>query len=119
MDYSKLIDIGSKLSLALVLMIILFGGVSGYWVAGSTYRDMMADRDVWKGLALKGTKVAQEAGWPGWHGTQGENPVATPPLSSNPTPSQVDEKLNSLRPKISQPTDAPIRKDKVIYAWMD
>jgi hypothetical protein len=62
-DYAKLIDLASKVSLAVVLMIIIAGGVTGYWVPGTTYREALDEKNQWRDLALKGTKLA-EAGAP-------------------------------------------------------
>lgn len=107
MDYTKLIDIGSKVSLAVVLMVILYGGVTGYWVAGSTYQDVVKERDTWKELALKGTKVAEQAAHTLITGPQD----AQPPLPSNASPAEVNARLEVLRNKTAyktEPTDLPL-----------
>jgi len=57
-NIKNIIDIGSKVSLAVVLMVILWGGIQGYWVAGTTYQSMITDRDNWRNLALQGAKIA-------------------------------------------------------------
>lgn len=63
MDYQKLIDLSTKISLATVLILILVGGWQGVWVFGPTYREAIAERNEWKALALKGARLS-EAGLP-------------------------------------------------------
>lgn len=107
MDYTKLIDIASKVSLAVVLLALLYLGSTGYWVFGSQYKDMVAQRDEWKALALKGTKVAQQASE---HFITGP-PEAMPPLAASAKPEDVAARLNKLDEKTkfsSEPTDAPL-----------
>lgn len=61
MDFVKVADLASKVSLATLLVLILVGGQQGFWVYGSTYKDMVADRDEWKHLALQGARLATVA----------------------------------------------------------
>jgi hypothetical protein len=95
MDYSKLFDIASKVSLAVVLMVILVGGVNGYWVAGSTYREMVADRNEWKNLALQGTNLAVRTLRPAHHVYGASEPFPAP-LPKEARPEDVKEKLEEV-----------------------
>ena len=44
-----------------MLLSVLWGGARGIWVWGWQYREAVRDRDEWKGLALRGTQMAQRA----------------------------------------------------------
>jgi hypothetical protein len=102
MDYSKLIDIASKVSLAVVLMVILIGGVNGYWVAGSTYREAIEDRNEWKKLALQGTNLAvRTASFPGV--AYGARPHFPAPLPKEASPEDVRAKLEEVKHAQKQP----------------
>lgn len=91
MDYSKFIDIGSKISLAVVLMAIIYGGSTGFWVYGSQYEEMKQQRDIWKDLALKGVKVAEQ-----FSPKMMTGPPSINPLPDDPTPQEVQAKLDRL-----------------------
>lgn len=107
MDYGKLIDIGSKVSLAVVLIVIIYTGSLGMWVFGTQYKEMTADRDTWKQLALQGTKVAQQAARP----VIGAGPTRElTPLPANPTPDDVRYRLRVIQQRsayLTEPTDEP------------
>ena len=60
MDFTKLTENLSKASLAAVLVAEMWAGMQGYWVFGSTYKDMVAQRDLaatqrdqWEQTAVK------------------------------------------------------------------
>lgn len=44
-----------------LLIVFVIGGVRKWWVFGWMYRELEAERDVWKELALKGTKLTGAA----------------------------------------------------------
>ena len=44
-----------------ILGFALFAGYSGMFVWGSEYRDLRAERDSWRKLALSGTNLSKEA----------------------------------------------------------
>lgn len=107
MDYNKLIEYGGRISVGVLLIVILFAGTQGYWVFGSQYREMIEDRNTWKELALKGTRVAEQA----TRTTIGRPPNVKNPLPSNPTPADVSARLETLSRKtayVTEPTDAPL-----------
>jgi hypothetical protein len=47
--------------LALAVVVLVFGGVKGWYVFGREYEQMKIDRDQWRGLALRGTSLAERA----------------------------------------------------------
>lgn len=47
--------------LALAVVVLVFGGVKGWYVFGREYEQMKIDRDQWRGLALRGTTLAERA----------------------------------------------------------
>lgn len=61
-----------RLGLIGLLLIILIGGSRGWWVFGRTYNELVKDRDLYRDLALRGTRLAEQA----------SNTVAT--LTSDP-----------------------------------
>jgi hypothetical protein len=107
MDYTKIIDLASKISLAGLLMVILFSGYQGAWIFGSTYKDMVADRDEWKHLAMNAAHVAAEAAPQIRTATSSKDEVLRP----NATKQQVSEFLSKIQRRsryMTEPTDAPL-----------
>ena len=47
--------------LALAVVVLVIGGVRGWYVWQSVYDDMKQDRDYWRSLALKGAALAERA----------------------------------------------------------
>lgn len=47
--------------LAIGLIWALVGVLRGWWVPGKLYKNMEADRDEWKEIALKGIAVGEKA----------------------------------------------------------
>lgn len=47
--------------LALAVVVLVLGGVKGWYKWGPDYADMKADRDEWRRLALRGTTLAERA----------------------------------------------------------
>jgi hypothetical protein len=47
--------------LALAVVVLVLGGVKGWYVFGREYEQMKIDRDQWRGLALRGTSLAERA----------------------------------------------------------
>jgi hypothetical protein len=110
MDYSKLIDTASKITLGVVLIVILVAGSQGYWVFGSTYKDAVKDRDEWKALALKGTNLAADSSN---RVVSAAAPAAgsVPRVGPNATRDEVAHTLDRLQTRlrpISEPTDEPL-----------
>lgn len=60
-------------TLVLSLSIILTG-VKGLWVFGWVYRDIARERDEWKDVALRGTKIAERTVTLHEKGNDGSNP---------------------------------------------
>ena len=44
-----------------LLILIIYGGIKQKWVYGWQYREIVADRDEWKQIALRGTALAEQA----------------------------------------------------------
>lgn len=44
-----------------LLIVVLWTGARGLWVFGHVYSELLADRDRWRDLALKGTDLADSA----------------------------------------------------------
>jgi hypothetical protein len=44
-----------------LLMVILIGGARRWWVFGWSYRELSRERDLWRNIALRGTKAAEES----------------------------------------------------------
>lgn len=42
-------------------LVILFGGWKRWWVFGWHYRETLAEKNEWKEIALRGTKIAEKA----------------------------------------------------------
>ena len=47
-------------SVILLLLLIIVGGYRGWWVFGWQYRELRKEMEAWKGLALKGTDIAEQ-----------------------------------------------------------
>ena len=60
MDITKLADWAGKASGATLLCIVLMTGYMGVWKWGTEVTAMKAERDEWKGLALKATTLAEK-----------------------------------------------------------
>lgn len=60
-ELSPLIELISKGGLAIVSILIFYGGYKRMWVWGYQLADMERDRDQWRDLALKGTNLATRA----------------------------------------------------------
>ena len=57
---TKLADWAGKASGATLLCIVLITGYMGVWKWGTEVTAMKAERDEWKGLALKATNLAEK-----------------------------------------------------------
>lgn len=102
MNYAQVIDLASKVSLAVVLMVILVGGVQGYWVSGSTYKEMVEDRNEWKRLALAGTNLAVRTSLP--HVVYGAGPSSGfNGVRPDATKGEVQAKLAEIADARQQP----------------
>lgn len=55
-DVSALINSGGVVFL---MAAALIGGAKGWWVYGSTHREVVKDRDFWRDVALRGLDVAE------------------------------------------------------------
>lgn len=44
-----------------LLVVLMYGGIKRWWVYGWQYSEMVADRDQWKEMALRGTELAERA----------------------------------------------------------
>jgi hypothetical protein len=111
LDLKTLIDVGSKVSLAVVLMVIIYGNIAGYWVSGSTLKDVQADRDTWKQLALKGANIATQAAHTVVTARIGDRAPTLSPLPSVATPQEVESRLNVVQARTAyktEPTDKPL-----------
>lgn len=109
MNYEQLVNVASKLSLATLLIIILVGGYQGLWVYGPTYKQMVAERDEWKSLALKGANVATQAAQRALP-VIGAAPQAMSPLPRDARPDDVAARLQVVDRATSyktEPTDEP------------
>lgn len=60
MDISKLTEYAGRLTATLLLIFIVYSGSMGLWVYGTTYKQMVAERDEWKDLAIKGAVIANK-----------------------------------------------------------
>jgi hypothetical protein len=58
MNWNDILNQASKITATGLLALILVTGYLGYWVFGSTYQDALKQRDEWKEVALKATKLA-------------------------------------------------------------
>jgi hypothetical protein len=106
MDFLKVADIASKLSLVTLLVLILIGGHLGFWVYGSTYKDMTKDRDEWKTLALKGANVAALASNQTIAGMRAS--TSLPRISPSASKSQVADLLHHVENRakfVTEPSD--------------
>lgn len=110
MDYGKLIEYAGRISVGVLLILILFAGSQGFWVYGSQYREAIAERDTWKELALKGTKVASQAVQHN-RALTGPPPVL-PSLPKNPSPQSVNaalEFLNQQSKFVTEPEEPNVK----------
>jgi hypothetical protein len=60
-DLSAWVTLVQNGGLALAVVVLVAGGIRGWYVFGPTYADMKQDRDDWKALALRGTSLAERA----------------------------------------------------------
>ena len=44
-----------------MLLIIVYGAAQEWWVWGWLYREMRADRDYWRDIALRAAQIAEKA----------------------------------------------------------
>jgi hypothetical protein len=98
MQLEQIINLTSKVGLATLLILVIIGGSQGYWVYGSTYKDMVADRDVWKELALKATQVAERT-------TVKLGVPPLPPLARASSPADVEDRLATLNSRVKYMTE--------------
>jgi hypothetical protein len=108
MDYAKILDLASKISLASLLILILLGGYQGVWIYGSTYREMVADRDEWKHLAMEGAHLATKASALSIRGISLVEPKDLTVSSSKEDVNQVLEVVRNRTHYMSEPSDAPL-----------
>jgi hypothetical protein len=100
MDYGKILEYAGRISVGVLLLIILWAGSAGYWVFGSQYKDVVADRDVWKELALKATQVAERTTV-----KLGGNEVPLPSLTKSASPADVEDRLATLNSRVKYMTE--------------
>jgi hypothetical protein len=98
MDYGKILEYAGRISVGVLLLIILWAGSAGYWVFGSQYKDVVADRDVWKELALKATQVAERT-------TVKLGVPPLPPLARASSPADVEDRLATLNSRVKYMTE--------------
>lgn len=85
MDFSKISEYVGRVSVATLLASILIAQQMGYWVDGQTHRQMVAERDEWKSIALKATHLASN-----------EGPHVTGMMPPTVSPNQVMDKLEQI-----------------------
>lgn len=105
MDWAKLIDIGSKISLASVLILAIMGNLAGYWVSGMTHKEMTSDRDAWKQLALQGAKLAVTASNQTIAGMNAPVAAPLPPSSDRKSVERVLREVGERVQYASDPTE--------------
>lgn len=73
-----------------ILAFILFTGFNENWVWGNTYREVKAERDEWKRVALEGLQVAKEI-------SPARLPILTPPSVNSQEPFDVEGQLETIK----------------------
>lgn len=60
-DPLEILDLLDRFGVLGLLVVILYGGVRGWWVFGWVYQDKLRQAEEWKRLALHGTAVIERA----------------------------------------------------------
>lgn len=57
----QILDVAERLTVVGLLLIIMVGGFKRWWVWGWMYDEARADGAEWKGIAMTGASVAEQA----------------------------------------------------------
>lgn len=83
----------SQAGMVVLLSIVVVSGIAGYWVPGSYYTEMKADRDKWEQSALNALTTAKQVSSVRMP-IMAQSPVNT---SVKPTPENVKSQLDLLK----------------------